>query len=142
MLLAEYSTLRHYERNRSSMLDQTIQDVVTAERSGDAVIITLGDRMDIFNAPLVMKEFDALFEMGVTEFVVDLSAVRVVDSDGDYPLLHLLKRAQTVGGNVMLVCPDGNPIRIFYEMMRLDTLFEIVSSLDTARALYNFVPPA
>ncbi|MGC9348685.1 MAG: STAS domain-containing protein, partial [Anaerolineae bacterium] len=49
-----------------------------------------------------------------------------------YPLLHLLKRAQEKGGTVTLVCPPGNPIRVFYEMMRLDTLFDIVDSLDSA----------
>ncbi len=137
MLLTEYSTLRQYERNRSSMIDQTIQDVVTAERIGNAVIITLGDRMDIFNAPLVIREFDELLAGGMSHFIVDLSAVRVVDSDGDYPLLHLLKCAQTTGGNVTLVCPEGNPICIFYEMMRLDTLFDIVPSLDVARTRYD-----
>lgn len=122
------------------MLDQTIQDIVTAERFGDAVIVTMRERMDIFNAPLIMNEFDALLQTGITEFVVDLSAVRVVDADGDYPLLHLLKCAQAVGGSVTLVCPDGNPIRIFYEMMRLDTLFDIVQSLDAARTQHGLPP--
>jgi anti-anti-sigma factor len=137
MLLAEYSILRQHERNRSSMLDQTIQDVVTAERIGDAVVVTLGERMDIFNAPMVMKEFDALLETGATEFVIDLSAVRIVDADGDYPLLHLLKCAQSAGGSVSLVCPEGNPIRIFYEMMRLDTLFDMIHSIEIARIRHN-----
>ena len=141
MLLAEYSTLLHYERNRSSMRPQTIQDIVTAERFGLAAIITLGERMDIFNAPLVMKEFDALLTEEITHFIVDLSAVRIVDADGDYPLLHLLKCAQSAGKDVMLICPEGNPIRIFYEMMRLDTLFDIVPSLEAARAAYRLAPP-
>jgi anti-anti-sigma factor len=123
------------------MLDQTIQDTMTVERIGHAVIITLGDRMDIFNAPLVMRQFDALLAEGMSHFIIDLSAVRLVDSDGDYPLLHLLKCTQTVGGNVTLVCPDGNPICLFYEMMRLDTLFEIVPSVDAARAMYNLARP-
>jgi anti-anti-sigma factor len=137
MLLTEYSTLRPYERNRSSMLNQTVQDIVTTERIGKAVIITLGERMDILNAPLVMRTFDALLGEEMTNFVVDLSAVRIVDSDGDYPLLHLLKCVQSVGGSVTLICPDGNPIRLFYEMMRLDTLFDIVTSLEAAYALHN-----
>jgi anti-anti-sigma factor len=97
--------------------------------------------MDIFNAPLVMRQFDALLAEGMSHFIIDLSAVRLVDSDGDYPLLHLLKCTQTVGGNVTLVCPDGNPICLFYEMMRLDTLFEIVPSVDAARAMYNLARP-
>jgi anti-anti-sigma regulatory factor len=88
--------------------------------------------MGLLNAPLLMTEFDDLLETGVAHFIVDLSSVRVVDADGDYPLLHLLKLAHGVGGSVKLVCPPGNPVRIFYEMMRLNTLFDIVDTLDAA----------
>jgi anti-anti-sigma factor len=141
MILTDYSNRLPYERNRSSMRPQTIQDIVTSKRLGSAVIITLEERMDIFNAPLVMREFDTLLAEEITHFIVDLSAVRVVDSDGDYPLLHLLKCAQSAGKNVTLICPEGNPIRIFYEMMRLDTLFDILPSLDAAHAAYHLAPP-
>ena len=114
------------------MLGQTIQDIAETKRQGDAAVITLRGRMDLFNASLLMAEFDDLLDDGVTHFIVDLSVVRVVDADGDYPLLHLLKSAQSVEGSVTLVCPPGNPIRIFYEMTRLDTLFDIVDTLEAA----------
>lgn len=110
---------------------QVIED---AEKFGDTVIVTLRERMDVFNAPLLMKEFNQLLDEGAVHFIVDLSVVRIVDADGDYPLLHLLKRAQEVGGSVTLVCPPGNPIRVFYEMMRLDTLFDMVETLDVVLA--------
>ncbi len=106
----------------------------SVERIQDVVVITLGERMDIFNAPALMMQLNQLVGNGATRFIVDLSAVRVVDADGDYPLLHLLKRAQEVGGSVSLVCPPGNPIRVFYEMMRLDTLFEMNETLEGALA--------
>ena len=114
------------------MLGQTIQDIAETKRQGNAAVITVRGRMDLFNAPLLMAEFDGLLEDGVTDFIVDLSVVRVVDADGDYPLLHLLKSAQSVEGSVTLVCPPGNPVRIFYEMMRLNTLFDMVDTLDAA----------
>lgn len=119
------------------MSEQMVQDTIAAERIDDTVIVTVGERMDIFNAPLIMKEFDALLQTGTTHFIVDLSAVRVVDADGDYPLLHLLKCAQASGGSVTLICPEGNPICIFYEMMRLDTLFDIAPSMDAVCARYG-----
>jgi anti-anti-sigma factor len=109
-----------------------MQVIADVEKFGDTIIVTLKERMDVFNAPLLMKEFNQLLDEGATHFIVDLTEVRVVDADGDYPLLHLLKRAQENGGSVTLVCPPGNPIRVFYEMMRLDTLFDIVDSLDSA----------
>jgi anti-anti-sigma regulatory factor len=114
------------------MLGQTIRDMADTKRLGNTAIITVKERMGLLNAPLLMAEFDDLLENGVSQFIVDLSIVRVVDADGDYPLLHLLKCAQSVGGSVTLVCPPGNPVRIFYEMMRLNTLFDIVDTLDAA----------
>jgi anti-anti-sigma factor len=113
------------------MIEQTMQEITETEQVGEILIVTLGERMDAFSAPLLIEEFDQLLDEGAAHFVVDLSAVRIVDADGDYPLLHLLKRAQATGGSVTLVCPPGNPIRIFYEMMHLDTLFDVVSSLDS-----------
>ena len=112
------------------------QNVIAAavEKLRNVVIVTVGDRMDIFNAPALMMQLNQLVAGGATHFIVDLTAVRVVDADGDYPLLHLLKCAQEVGGSVGLVCPVGNPIRVFYEMMRLDTLFEMTETLDAALA--------
>ena len=130
MLLMGYPVLRSCESLVPLFLEQNMQVIVDAERFGDTVIVTLKERMDVFNAPLLMKEFNQLLDEGSVHFIVDLTAVRIVDADGDYPLLHLLKRAQEVGGSVTLICPPGNPIRVFYEMMRLDTLFEVVASLD------------
>jgi len=114
------------------MLQQTIRDIAETERLGNTAVVTVRERMGLFNAPLLMDAFDQLLSDGVTRFIVDLSPVRVIDADGDYPLLHLLKSVQTVGGSVTLVCPAGNPVRIFYEMMHLDTLFDMVDRLDTA----------
>jgi len=121
-----------HERNWSFMLQQTIRDIAETERLGNTAVVTVRERMGLFNAPLLMDAFDQLLSDGVTRFIVDLSPVRVIDADGDYPLLHLLKSVQTVGGSVTLVCPAGNPVRIFYEMMHLDTLFDMVDRLDTA----------
>ena len=109
-----------------------IVSVTAVENVREAVVVTLHDRMDVFNAPSLMQLFNGLLDDGALHFVVDLTDVRVVDADGDYPLLHLLKCAQEGGGSVSLVCPFGNPIRVFYEMMRLDTLFEMAETLDFA----------
>lgn len=108
--------------------------VTLVDRFDDTVIVKITERMDIFNAPLLMKEFNQLLDEGGRHFVVDLSDVQVVDPDGDYPLLHLLKRAQDQDGSVTLICPPGNPIRIYYEMMRLDTLFEMLETLEEVTA--------
>lgn len=134
MLLAQYPGLQPHERTWSFMIERTIEDIVDVEQFGDAAIVTLRDRMDAFNAPLLIEAFDQLLSSRVIHFIIDLSRVRIVDADGDYPLLNLLKCTQTSDCTVTLVCPAGNPIRIFYEMMHLDTLFTMAESLDAAMA--------
>lgn len=129
MLLPKYTAKSSQERDSAS--DQDVQVLDTAVWIQDTVILTLKDRMDIFSAPMLMREFNELIEQGARSFVVNLSNVRFVDADGDYPLLHLLKCAQEYDGTVTLVCPPGNPIRVFYEMMRLDTLFEVEDTMET-----------
>ena len=116
--------------------------VVSVETLRDFAIVTVGERMDIFNAPSLMAQLNQLVAGGTIHFIIDLTAVRVVDADGDYPLLHLLKCAQEAGGSVLLVCPAGNPIRVFYEMMRLDTLFEITETLEDALVNLELSPEA
>ncbi len=107
-------------------------NAMTVKKQRDIVIIMPQSRMDIFVAPLLVKQFNRLLDEGNKRFVVDLSNVRVVEAEGDYPLLHLLKRTHDVEGRVVLVCPPGNPVRILYELIQFDQLFEIVETLDNA----------
>lgn len=114
-----------------------MQVIASAEKFDNVVVVTLRERLDVFSAEQLMEEFNALLSEGAIHFIVDLTNVRIVDADGDYPLLHLLKCAQQAGGSVSLVCPSGNPIRVYYEMMRLDTLFDMQESLAVALARHQ-----
>lgn len=140
MLLTEEAVIRPHKHcwDRPRKVEQTMEVIADVEKYNDIAIVTLAERMDVFNAPLLMNQFNTLIDEGVKHFIIDLSAVRIVDADGDYPLLHLLKCAQARGGSVSLVCPPENPIRIFYEMMRLDILFDMVETLDEASAKFEF----
>ncbi len=102
------------------------------ERIEDIAIVTVKARMNIFNAPVLIKEINRLLDQDARHFIIDLSLVRVLDVDGDYPLLHLLKRSQRRDGHVVLICPPNNPVRLLYEMLNLDSLFEIVETREDA----------
>ncbi len=117
------------------MNERTIGDIVDVERHGKTAIVTQGADGRFQCAPFLIEGIQPTAGCsGVIHFIVDLSAVRIVDADGDFPLLHLLKCTKTSDCTVTLVCPAGNPVRIFYEMMHLDTLFTMASSLDSALA--------
>lgn len=105
-----------------------VQPYMEIEQLDDVAIVTVKERMNILNAPTLTSEINRLLDHGLKHFIVDLSSVRVLDADGDYPLLHLLKRAQEHDGRVILICPPNNPVRLLYEMLNLDTLFDIVET--------------
>ncbi len=132
MLLTGFPALLPYVGIIPNKPESNMQVIASAEKFDNVVVVTLKERLDVFSAEQLMEEFDALLREGSNHFIVDLTGVRVVDADGDYPLLHLLKCVQEVGGSVSLVCPAGNPIRVYYEMMRLDTLFDIEDTLEVA----------
>ncbi|HNT78437.1 MAG TPA: STAS domain-containing protein [Anaerolineae bacterium] len=111
-------------------------NVVKVEKFQNIAIVTMKERMDSLNAPLLMQEFNQLVEDGIQHFIVDLSNVRD-GIDGDYPLLHLLKCTYEVGGSVTLICPAGNYVRVYYEATHYDTLFEMVESREKALRRFN-----
>jgi anti-anti-sigma factor len=136
-LLTEFPVLLPYAGTVLTKPESNMQVIASAEKFDNVVVVTLRERLDVFSAEQLMEEFDALLAEGAIHFIVDLTHVRVVDADGDYPLLHLLKCAQEGGGSVSLVCPAGNPIRVYYEMMRLDTLFDMRETLEIALAQHQ-----
>ena len=128
----------HSEHKLATMMNMDLNfAIANIKKLHDCAIITLKERMIGLHAPLLMREFNQLVDDGIKHFIVDLSAVRIVDADGDYPLLHLLKCVYEVEGTVTLVCPIGNHIRVYYEATHYDTLFEIVETLDMALAKMN-----
>src|SRR5438046_2874045 len=56
--------------------------------------------------------------------VVDLADVRFLDSTALSTLVYAMKRARALGGDVRL-CGLQQPVRMIFEMTRLDRVFEM-----------------
>ena len=63
--------------------------------------------------------------------VVDLANVRFMDSTALSTLVHAMKRARALGGDLRL-CGLQQPVRMIFEMTRLDRVFEIFNQADDA----------
>ena len=63
--------------------------------------------------------------------VVDLAGVRFLDSTALSTLVHAMKRARALGGDVRLTGLQ-QPVRMIFEMTRLDRIFEIDDQVDEA----------
>ena len=81
------------------------------------------------------QEFSRLLaetvDAGRIMLVLDLSDVEFIDSTGLSVLLNALRRVTRAGGRMALVCTNPTVLRLF-EITRLDTTFEIVSSREEA----------
>jgi len=63
--------------------------------------------------------------------VVDLAGVRFLDSTALSTLVHAMKRARALGGDVRLAGLQ-QPVRMIFEMTRLDRIFEMYDLVDEA----------
>jgi anti-anti-sigma factor len=63
--------------------------------------------------------------------VVDLADVRFLDSTALSTLVYAMKRARAQGGDLRL-CRLQQPVRMIFEMTRLDHIFEMFSEQDDA----------
>lgn len=91
-------------------------------------VITLIGRVDAFSVAKLDEQFDALFNGGFSEFVVDLSAVEFLDSAGIARLVTLLKRARLAGGDVRLVWPKLETAQRILKLTKFDRVFQMMET--------------
>jgi|SRR5579859_242561 len=70
--------------------------------------------------------------------VVDLAGVRFMDSTALSTLVHAMKRARALGGDVRLSGLQ-QPVRMIFEMTRLDRIFEIFNHIDDAVQAFSLI---
>ena len=98
----------------------------------DAVILTVEDeRMDAHNSGNLKEKMLQLFDEGKYQLVIDLSAVRFIDSSGLGALVSGFKNASARDGSLKLCCLQPQ-VRSMFELTRLHRVFEIFATLDEA----------
>ena len=71
--------------------------------SGERTVVEVGGEIDVYTAPVLRERLAALHESGTRHLVVDLRAVRFMDSTGLGVLVGVLKRVRLSGGSLILV---------------------------------------
>lgn len=104
---------------------------VTVEKVGDITIIRFQtDRLDANNAGRFKKDAEALLQEP-QKLVVDMSALRFVDSSGLGALLSCLRRVSALGGSMRLCCLQ-RPVTALMELVRMHRVFDIYPGLEEA----------
>ena len=94
---------------------------------GDVSLLELSGRFDAHVAPAV-KEWQ---DRAAARMVIDLTAVTFVDSTALATLVRGMKHCRQGGGDLRL-CGMQQPVRIIFELTKLDRAFETYPNADAA----------
>ena len=89
------------------------------------------ERMDAHNSSDLKEQMLQLFDEGKCNLVIDLSAVRFVDSSGLGALVSGFKYASARDGSLKLSSLQPQ-VRSMFELTRLHRVFEIFTSVEEA----------
>jgi anti-sigma B factor antagonist len=109
---------------------------LTVRQDGSITVLTVeGDLVIGDPEALFKKTVTRLLEEGHTRLLVDLSAVRFLDSSGLGALVRAMTTSQSEGGQTKLV-GAGPQVRKLLEMTKLDSVFEMYENLETAASSF------
>lgn len=92
-------------------------------------------RFDAHEAPAVVEALEDAQKAGFKDAVVNLNQVNFMDSTALAALVQGMKRCRQAGGDLHLCCLQ-QPVRIIFELTRLDKAFDIYETESEAlRAL-------
>jgi anti-sigma B factor antagonist len=95
-------------------------------------ILQLAGRFDTYTAPPIREWLaDAISQSTIPQLVVNLSGVNFVDSTAMATLVQGMKRCREVEGDLRL-CHLQQPVRMIFELTRLDRAFEIFNAEEEA----------
>ena len=109
---------------------------LSTEDHGEVVKITVQEeRMDAHNSGALKEAMLQLFDEGKCHLLIDLGAVRFVDSSGLGALVSGFKNASSRDGSLKLCCLQPQ-VRSMFELTGLHRLFELFPSTSEALGSY------
>ena len=107
------------------------------EQRGGAILLTVQEeRLDAHNSGDLKTQMLKLFEEGKNNLVIDLHAVRFVDSSGLGALVSGFKNASSRNGSLKLAGLQLQ-VKSMFELTRLHRVFEIFADVDEALASFS-----
>ena len=100
---------------------------------GGRTVVQVGGEIDVYTAPTLRERLAALHEQGRHELVIDLRAVRFMDSTGLGVLVGVLKRVRLAGGSLALVIDSERVLKVF-RITALTQIFDIFETVGEAIA--------
>lgn len=107
--------------------------MVTETKRGrhNLAILRLAGRFDAHEEPDVRRWISERLQEGQNQLAINLSEVTFIDSTALSALVSGMKRGREAGGDLLL-CGLARPVRIIFELTRLDRVFDIYGSEEEA----------
>lgn len=86
-------------------------------------MVSLSGTLDAWSEPEVREALKEVLGRGRAHLVLDLQALRRIDSSGLSALLSVLKAARAAGGDVVLLSPSASVASVL-RLTRLDQILE------------------
>ena len=99
-------------------------------------ILQLAGRFDAHTAPQVRQWMDVATAAGPARIAVDLQLVNFIDSTALAALVQGMKRSRQQNGDLVLFGLQ-QPVRIIFELTRLDKAFAILEDETAALAYFD-----
>ena len=107
------------------------------KKEGQVNVITLqGDLIEAIQASKLMQEIDEIILENNVRFVIDMSAVKYLNSSGLTILIRILTKARKAGGEAIISCL-GKRIKELLVITKLNTVFTVSESVEEGISKLN-----
>ena len=106
---------------------------VTSRDVGDRTVVDVAGEIDIYTASVLREQLANLVDAGRTDLVVDLTAVKFMDSTGLGVLVGVLKKVRAHDGRLQLVIDSERLLKVF-RITALTQVFTIHETVSAALA--------
>ncbi len=107
------------------------------EKNGDVVVVQVFlNRATLAKAVKFKDLVSGLIDDGINKFIIDLSICEYLDSTFLGAMISLLKKVNSLNGDLRLVYSKEMPSLVFV-LTRMDKVFKVFSGLDEALASFN-----
>lgn len=109
-------------------------------KAGLRLIVVTGE-LDLFAAPELKEAISDALAEDVRDLIVDLTGTQFIDSSGLAALMLAMRRAQSLGGRLVVIDAGGSVARTF-SVAGVDQILTIVPSREVALAALADSDPA
>jgi anti-sigma B factor antagonist len=114
---------------------------IAVEKVNDVAILT--PRVEFLDASNY-QEFKQAVEPALMEnrkVVLDITHLRFVDSSGLGAILSCLRKMAASGGDLKLYCEKCKPVRMFFELVRMNRIIDIFNTREEAVGAFQAQVP-